>query len=107
MPEGKGNSSCLGLVMDSNLPLKSFLLMAVCFPFLLRSQSPCSPRAAWLAWSLLGFDSDALPSLISQFSDHSAGPLPQAPGTSQGLATWLITHLSRDTTCTDHVALMH
>jgi len=23
------------------------------------------------------------------------------------LFTWLITHLSRDITCTDHVALMH
>lgn len=50
--------------------------MAVCFPFLFGSRSPCSPRAAQLAWGLLGFHSDALPSLISQFNSPSAGPLP-------------------------------
>ena len=27
--------------------------------------------------------------------------------TEHALFTWLITHLSRDITCTDHVALMH
>ena len=39
-----------------------------------------------------------------QESRSSAGP---DHVTEHALFTWMITHLSRDITCTDHVAIMH
>ena len=65
---------------------------------------------------------ELLAALLSTKSDAPVAPSPTAHVTDHALITWLscteyvaehalftwlITHLSRDITCTDHVALMH
>ena len=44
---------------------------------------------------------------IANLFRRNLGPRVWISVAEHALFTWLITHLSRDITCTDHVALMH